>query len=311
MDFAAIDFETANHSMASVCAVGLVIVEGGKVREKVLKLVRPKELHFDPFNVMIHGITEDIVKNEPEFCDLWPEIRSLVEGKVVLAHNSSFDMGVLREVLHQYGLDFPPLRSCCTVKISRKVWPELNNHKLSTVAEHLGISFRHHNALEDALACAKIAVTACRLYDVATIDELAERIRISVRPVDNSLPRRTYSNRSPLSFPNPKDIVPDTANLNSNHPFFGATCVFTGNLKSMSRKEAMQTVVNCGGYCSNNVSKRTQYLVMGETDFSRVKGGKSAKLRKAEQLINNGSELIILKEEDFLKLVKFLPDEAI
>jgi len=312
MDFTAIDFETANHSLDSVCALGIVVVERGKVIEKVSKLVRPREMCFHPFNISIHGITEELVANEPEFCDIWPDVRPLLEGRIVLAHNSSFDMNVLREVLRQYQLECPAIRNSCTVKIARRTWPDLDNHRLKTVAEYLGIEFRHHDALEDALACAKIAIKACEIHNAGTIDELAERLRISVWPSIDRIPGSQYRRGcSYPHYPNPKDIVPETTDFDPAHPFFGATCVFTGNLKSMSRREAMQRVVNCGGYCGNSVSKTTTFLVMGDTDFSRVKDGKSLKLKKAEQLLAEGCNLKIIDEDQFLNLLNSCSGEAI
>ncbi len=303
MNFAAIDFETANHSLDSVCALGLVIVEGGQIVQTVSRLVRPRELYFDAFNVMIHGITEEVVKYAPEFNDIWPEIADLLEGRIILAHNASFDMNVLREVLHQYQIECPPYKNACTVKIARKTWPDLRNHRLNTVAHHLGINFKHHDALEDALACAQIAIKACELHQAGTIEDLYGKLRIPVAAIDGQ-PKRPYFRSGYSSvYPNPKHILPETQDFDSGHPFYNVNMVFTGNLKSMSRRDAMQRAVNCGACCRSNVSKTTDFLVMGETDYSRVKDGKSNKLQKAEDLIEQGSELRILNEEEFLNLL--------
>lgn len=181
MNFAAIDFETANRSLHSVCALGLVIVEGGQVVERVSRLVRPKKLYFNKFNTWIHGITKEDVEQEPEFDAIWQDIFPLIKGRIVLAHNASFDMNVLKEVLKQYGIPCPPIKNSCTVQISRKTWPELESHRLNLVAEHLGIAFKHHDALEDALACAQIALRACELHQVNSIDELAGKINVRIR----------------------------------------------------------------------------------------------------------------------------------
>lgn len=183
MNFAAIDFETANGYLGNVCAVGIIIVEKGQVVDKFSKLVRPKEFYFDSFNVKIHGITEELVEKEPEFFEIWPEVLPLLEGRILIAHNASFDMSVLQEVLRQYALSCPNFTYCCTVQIARKTWPELMNHKLKTVAEYLGITFKHHDALEDALACAHIAIKACELYGTNTIEELADKIHINIRTI--------------------------------------------------------------------------------------------------------------------------------
>lgn len=303
MDFAALDFETANNYLGSVCALGLVIVEKGQIVQTVSRLVRPKELYFDPFNVGIHGITEEVVEYAPEFSDIWPEMAELLEDRIILAHNASFDMNVLKEVLHQYKIECPLYKNACTVKIARKTWPDLCNHRLNTVARHLGIKFKHHDALEDALVCAHIAIKACEEKEADTIEELHRNLKISEASINNQ-PRRPYfrSGTCP-AYPNPKDILPESQDFDQGSPFYKANLVFTGNLKSLSRREAMQRAVNCGACCRNNVSKKTTFLVMGETDYSRVKNGKSKKLQRAEELIEQGSELQILNEEDFLTML--------
>lgn len=304
MDFAAIDFETANNSIGSVCAFGLVIVEKGQIVERVFRLVRPRELYFDYFNIKIHGITEEHVENEPEFDEVWPVILPLLKNRIVLAHNAAFDMSVLREVLLQYDLNCPAFLHSCTVNISRKTWPELMSHRLNAVAGYLGISFKHHDALEDALACAQIAIRACEFHNVNSIQELAEKLKIAISPwTGKSYRPATFHHMRYPNYVNPKDIIRETDDYNPGHPLFGATCVFTGNLKHMSRKEAMQEVVNRGGICANSVSSSTTYLIMGETDFARVKGGKSSKFRKAEQLIKEGLDIEILNETEFIKLL--------
>lgn len=312
MDFAAIDFETANRSLGSICALGIVVVERGRVVEEYSRLVRPKELYFDPFNIRIHGITPDHVRNEPEFKDLWPEIWPLLAGRIVVAHNASFDISVLGEVLLQYEIPFPNLSHSCTCMISRRTWPYLLNHKLNTVAGHLGFAFKHHDALEDARACAHIAVRACELHNADTIPELAEKLAIRVGLMDKYSFKPAYAAfpRYP-DYPDPRDISPETTDFDPAHPFFQASCVFTGTLKTISRKEAMQKVVNCGGRCSNTVNRNTRFLIVGEQDPRRVRNGVSSKFRKAEELIREGLGIEILTEDQFLKMADSRSPEAI
>lgn len=71
MKCVAIDFETANAKRSSVCAVGIALVEGKEIVQRSSWLVRPPELDFDPYNIYIHGITEDDVRDKPEFNQLW------------------------------------------------------------------------------------------------------------------------------------------------------------------------------------------------------------------------------------------------
>ena len=148
--------------MASACALGLTVVEDDEVVERRSWLIRPAELRICPFNTRIHGITEDDVRNEAEFSDLWFLIRSYLDGQNVIAHNALFDMSVLKSTLDLYEIPYPEFNYACTVTISRKVWPrpEVVNHKLNTMAAHLGVEFKHHDASDDAYAAAMIALEA-------------------------------------------------------------------------------------------------------------------------------------------------------
>jgi DNA polymerase-3 subunit epsilon len=114
MNFVAIDFETANERRSSPCALATVSVQEGQIVDKELWLIRPPELYFNPYNTKIHGICEDDVRDKPEFSDLWDTVRFHLEGNIVLAHNATFDMGVLGQTLDAYGIAYPELNFVCT-----------------------------------------------------------------------------------------------------------------------------------------------------------------------------------------------------
>jgi DNA polymerase-3 subunit epsilon len=299
MRYVAIDFETANSRRVSACALGIAVVEGATITESRSWLIRPRELIFDPYNVFIHGITPEDVENEPEFPALWPEIRTYTADSHVIAHFASFDLSVLRHVLNEYTIAYPELYYFCSHMIAKGTWKGLPNYGLSSVAEHLGIQFRHHDPEEDAVACAKIAIRACREHRARSLDELAERIEI----LKGELYLGGYKpcRKKPTK---PSDIVPTTQDFDEEHALYGKQVVFTGTLQSMVRREAMQQVVDCGGLCPRSVTRSTNYLVLGDQDFSKFRGGtKSKKLRKAESLIADGADLEIIPEEQFLALM--------
>ena len=162
----AIDFETATAYRASPCAVGLCWLDQGRVVARAYRLIRPKGNAFAGFNIAFHGIGPKDVANEPEFPELWEMLRPHLSGALLIAHNASFDMGVLRATLDLYGLAWPEVSYSCTMLGARRVWPGLANHKLNTVAGHLGISFRHHHAGEDAEACGRIAFSQMKAVGV-------------------------------------------------------------------------------------------------------------------------------------------------
>lgn len=179
MNFTAIDFETANGKRNSACSLGLVRVENGKITESRDWLISPPEMYFHPMNVSIHGITEENVMNEPSFNYIWEEVEEYLNGQMVVAHNASFDISVLRASLETYGISFPNFDYMCTVQISKNIWPNMPNHKLNTLAHIFDIPLKHHDALEDTLACAKIAIKACEVMNSTDLVQLANEIRIA------------------------------------------------------------------------------------------------------------------------------------
>lgn len=173
MNFTAIDFETANSSRASACSVGVCIVQNGQIVQCHQRLIRPDPLYFSPFNIAIHGITETDVADAPAFADLWPELLAGISGPLV-AHNASFDISVIRGSLAAAGIEYPDLHYFCTRVMAKLAWPGMPTYGLDHLAQHLGHSFQHHNAAEDAKACAVLALEACRIRGVTDLRELDE-----------------------------------------------------------------------------------------------------------------------------------------
>ena len=81
--------------------MGIAFIEGQKITTRASWLIRPPDLYFDPYNTYIHGITEEDVADRPEFNKLWDEFRKYFEGRLLVAHNASFDISVLRHVLDE------------------------------------------------------------------------------------------------------------------------------------------------------------------------------------------------------------------
>lgn len=178
-DFVALDFETANRDWDSVCAVGLAFVAGGEIAAAPSWLVRPPRLVFDPGFIKIHGITAAAVQDKPEFADLWAEIWPYLEGRIIVAHNAEFDISVLRSVLDRYRLPRPTLEYACTKIIAQRTWPALKKYGLATLAEYHGITFRHHDAGEDANACAQVALKAWQAKKAASFPHLHEMLNLA------------------------------------------------------------------------------------------------------------------------------------
>lgn len=172
MRVVAIDFETANESRTSACALGVAWIEGGRVVATEEHLIRPREMRFLPMNTAIHGIRPEDVEDAPEFPAVWSTLAPRVEGALLLAHNASFDLSVLRHTLADYGLGHPSCAYLCTVIVARRAWPALERHRLNTLADHLGLMLDHHRAGSDAEACGRIALAAAKALGAGGVADI-------------------------------------------------------------------------------------------------------------------------------------------
>jgi len=160
LTFVAIDFETADHSPDSACAVGLIRVSGIRIIKRTYYLICPPRRSF--FFTPVHGITWEQVQRQPTFGALWPSIRNLFLGADFIAsHNASFDRRVLESCCRAAKVEPPSIRYICTMRLARRVW-DIRPTGLSTVSRYLGMPMTHHDALSDAEACAGIVIAALR-----------------------------------------------------------------------------------------------------------------------------------------------------
>ncbi|WP_136036944.1 3'-5' exonuclease [Microbacterium sp. K35] len=188
LDFTAIDFETANSSPASACAVGLVRVRGGEVVATAGWLIQPPPGHdeFMEWNVRIHGIRPEHVATAPSWADQFDRLCAFAGADVLVAHNAGFDLNVLRRAAEATGQICPPYRSLCSLQVARKTY-QLDSYRLPLAAAAAGYDeFSHHDALADARACAHIVVDAARRAAAADVFALADAL--SLRVTEPALP---------------------------------------------------------------------------------------------------------------------------
>ena len=152
----AFDVETPNSYNDRMSAIGVAVIEEGRIRRKYTTLVNP-ETHFDRFNIALTGITPEAVRTAPTFPQVWEIVGPEMQNGVLLAHNATFDMRVLACCLQDYGIPAPAaLPFACTVQMGRRCYPQLPNHKLDTLCAALSIPLNHHQADSDCMACAAL-----------------------------------------------------------------------------------------------------------------------------------------------------------
>ena len=284
LTFNSIDVETANADRASICQIGIVHVREGKIEDQWQTLVNPEDW-FDPWNVSIHGIEENDVRHSPTLPDVRGELRDRLRGSVLISH-TSFDRVAFERAMVRYDLEKLRVTWLDSAKIARRAWPESygrNGYGLKNIAKDLEISFRHHDALEDARAAAEIVLRACASTEI----DIEGWLRRVDRPIFTSSPGALSAKREG----------------NVEGALFGETIVFTGAL-GIPRQEAADMAAGAGCNVVNSVSKKVTMLVVGIQDESNLKGyQKSSKHRKVEELIEKGVEIQILSENDYSELM--------
>lgn len=162
-NFVAIDVETANYSPTSICSIGAVKVVGGTITETFHEFVRPTpNWYVSRFTNEIHGISRKDTDSARRFDEVWRDVEKFADGLPFVAHNKRFDQGCVKASFEAYGMDYPDYPFLCTLEAARKSIPRqmCRSFSLPFLCEFLGIPFHnHHNALADAEACAKIAMT--------------------------------------------------------------------------------------------------------------------------------------------------------
>lgn len=154
--YIAFDVETPNAANDRMSAIGITVIDAGSVIHEFYSLVDP-ETHFDRFNIALTGISPRSVAGQPTFPALWQHICPIMEDGVLVAHNAPFDLSVLSKCLRAYGIDWQPTVSyVCTCQMSRKLLPQLCNHRLNTLCDYLELQLEHHHAGSDSRACGEI-----------------------------------------------------------------------------------------------------------------------------------------------------------
>lgn len=317
-DFIAVDFETANRNYNSACSIGIVAVRNFEIVKTYYSLINPN-VEFEPSNIQIHGIESENVKNAPAPEELWFDIFHFFGPYAVLAHNAYFDMAVLKRTFPD--AEYIDFKYIDTVSLCKEFVP--GKKGLADCAEYFNINLgQHHNSLDDAVTCAKLAISCIKQSECQNLGELCFSLphlkinrfselnppisAIFGKDKDSSLHDKvralpTYHKIRPSDI---QKTVLDSS-INKDHPFFEKTLVFTGEL-SMGRKEAMQVAVNLGAIVKSSVTRKTNFLIVGEQDKTLVgEDGKSTKEKKAEALTASGAATIqIINEEQFFSIIQ-------
>lgn len=304
-DYVVIDTETTglDYNHCDLIEVSALKYCKGKCVDRFSSLIQPPLLYFfrrlsddtgefvagyvDDFITELTGITNEMLADAPAPEDVVPKLLDFVGDSLLIGHNAHFDINFLYDAAVKFG--DTPLRNdfIDTLRIARKVFPNLSHHRLADVAQACGIEpSGAHRAEADC-------VTTAACYEVMRNKVLEQRSEQNFIDLFNPDYSKALSSIKATS-----EIIDPT------NPLYGKTVVFTGTLSSMTRKNAYQIVLNLGGIAQNSMNAKTNYLVIGSGEFVKsVKEGKTSKMKKAEALMKNGAEISIISEAAFFDLI--------
>lgn len=180
--FVVFDLETtgAKAPPCRITEIGAFKVENCELVGEFHTLVNP-EIPIPPFITSLTGISDDMVRDAPRFCEIADGFLEFIGDSVLVAHNSPFDLGFLN---HEISMVHENCRvgnpALCTVQLSRRLLPDIENHKLKTVASYYSVELiNHHRASDDAHATAKIFINLLKMLNEQGINDLGAARRFS------------------------------------------------------------------------------------------------------------------------------------
>ena len=283
-DYTIIDLETTglDPKYDEIIELGAVRVRNGKIEETFQRLVKPDN-PIDQFITNLTGITNEMLKDAPKIDKILPEYIAFIGEDKIVGHNVNFDINFIYDKYYEMSKKAFNNSFVDTLRMARKVLKELDHHRLSDLRAFYKIDSKEHRSIDDCITTFEVYNRLWNDAEEREIDFKNHRIRTHLKAAD------ILANTDP----------------DENSPIFEKTVVFTGTLERMVRKDAMQIVANLGGINADGVNKKTNFLVLGNEDYSGVLvEGKSGKYKKAEELISKGADLQIISEDVFFDMIE-------
>lgn len=298
-DYCVIDIETSGYSMTlhSIIEVAALKFQNGKLVDTFSSLIKPDG--FDSKNSFLSksirehtGITDEMLSTASDTKSVLFRYMNFIGNSILVGHNVHYDINFLYDnIEHCFNLvlsnDFVD-----TLRLSRRHLPNLPHHSLSDLVDHYGCKrLTFHRSLSDAQMTAQC------------YSKLVEDILTTYGSLEEF--RKTFKRKSkPHYHVKAQDVTATSNDFDVSHPLYGKVCVFTGAFEKMTRKEAMQTLANLGGLNADNVTRKTNYLIVGNSDYRKsIAGNKSGKHKRAEQLKLDGYGIEIISENVFYDMI--------
>lgn len=277
-DYTLIDIETTGFSNNNddIIEIACLKIVDNNVIDSLNVLIKPVNFDSIPEKIInLTGINNDMIYEEGyNIDDALKMFLEFTSEDIIVGHNVNFDIGFLRKKINLYlNCDFS-VNYIDTLDLSKKKFPELSSHKLSFLSQVLNLNKKStHRALDDCYA-------TYELYNLYKDESSVSRKLQCLNNVD----------------------LNDCGEYEIDD-IKGKYFCFTGTLINMDRDEAINKCIDLGAFTTSSVTKKTNYLVMGIQDFTLFADGKeSSKTKKAKKYIEDGQELKIIDENEFIKM---------
>lgn len=293
-NYVILDIETTGYDpfwddIIEICAVKCI---NHQPIETLNTLIRPTKPIADHITDLT-GISNDMVMTAPSLSDILPQLNTFLGDGIILGQCVYFDINFIHDAyIFEFGKDVYSIENDYVDlrRLAQRFRPGLENYKLSTIAKSFGIdTCGAHRADID---CNITHLCYQEFKQIADNHPGKEELLKEEKHHSNAYKLKALS------------IKRNNLETDESHPLYSTTCVFTGKLEKFVRKEAMQVVVDIGGFCGDTVTKNTNFLILGDYDYCKsITDGKSSKHKKAEKLKAEGYNIEIISESVFYDMI--------
>lgn len=299
-DYCVIDIETTglDPSFNEIIELAAIRVSNNQIVNTFQSLVKPSD-DVDEFIEQLTGITNSMLSTAPRIENILPKFLDFIGDSTIVGHNVNFDLNFIYDnVFDLFGTEFKN-NFVDTMRLSKRLYPDLKHHRLKDMVAFFQISNKQmHRALADCE----------QTYEI--LEKIRQYVFSEYGTVENCpeiVPAKKYNHKQHLRA---SDLKTEQTAFDETHPLFNKLCVFTGTL-NIPRKQAMQYVLDFGGYVGDRLTKDTNYLIVGNYEnIASVKGGKTGKIKKAEDYQLKGYDIQILSEQVFCDMISDFGDDS-
>ena len=292
-EYVILDIETTGLSPEydEIIEIGAIRVKDNIVIEEFQSLVKPQH-KINEFIEKLTGITNEMVQNSPKLSSVLPSLKKFIGDSYITGYNINFDLNFLydsffKELKIELINDYIDVLRLARLVITKD---EVQNRKLKNIAKYFKLEFEGiHRVSNDCMLTLQVFI------------KLQEVIRQKYGSLEEFIEERKKARKGYIDI---KNITSEADSIDMDNPCYDNEFVFTGTLEKMNRKDAMQLVVNLGGRIGNSVTKKTNFLVIGELDYSKtITNEKSSKILKAEGLKLKGIDIEVIPESVFYDMI--------